>query len=977
MTEKNPWRDAPAEPAPEAPPAAEPTATTTLPKVSPQNPWRDSIKADALSDEITKQSGLADDLRNFFKFGGHGAARGLMETLGFPVDTYNAARYYMVNHPEAMAVGMSEGMISAEDLDIAKKAQAEVDSGKGPKADPVYAGSTRSFRDVASNLGINTKSPEEEGTHSGWAEWGDTLGEFGGANLPFVALAPEKMVIGGTEKVVTNLRRILSMEGKQGAKAAATDVVMGAIGPGTGAAVGQEFAGPDHKEEGKAFGSLIGGLRFPLISGGLGLAKSGASWVHDALGLGTGARAKVGEAITSSLQRPAEAAANMENKLPMSPGAQIPTDIQAGDEGLIALRRLVMKNDALLSGQYHAMQNATERAIEADTKLQRGNFASTQDFLEAKKKDFEDLAQKRLMQAQQQAERDVDTALSHAQANPNDAVLAKQAYALTLRNQLLHARDDLNAVTEAKWAKVNKTVPVETHGLYDELKIIQNEHESRPGQSKASFPSEVIDNFYNTGKDGKTPKFGPGTKLQDAIDLDSNIKQQMRAESAKDAPDRVRQAYLTRISKALGRVKESAPNAATDPAMKDAINATKYFHQTFSQGPVGEVLGHEVTGATAITPGDTIKHFISQGPGGVDSMDALVKAMKARGGQAHPMMPTSDMPTMVRNHIRQDFYDATMANGHFNLANARRWMQNNSAPLTHFGDLRKEFESAIGSEGGHRATSSLVEKRKDIDSIRANNVDLFLADPGKLFNGALEARDQVAATNKLLELTRQDPTGRATEGLIQKAFDHMWQTSQVDNSTTVAMKRLHGGKLNTWVEDNKGVIKALDKEVPGTKERFERIANTAKYLERFRVHPELPTEPLSFAAHMMNATNTVARIAGANIFSRFGHGGGSIQTASIGSQVFKKLAESLTPQQATKIFRQAMVEPELFKALTTEVTEKNKQELFRGIQPFLYSMGIPVMQPDFKDSAPKSRTDKAQPAKPQSPSLDSLREARP
>ena len=421
------------------------------------------------------------------------------------------------------------------------------------------------------------------------------------------------------------------------------------------------------------------------------------------------------------------------------------------------------------------------------------------------------------MQAQQQAERDVDTALSHAQASPNDAVLAKHAYALTLRNQLLHARDDLNAVTEAKWANkaIDKAEAVETHGLYDELKTIEKEHESRPGLSKDSYPSEVIDNFFKEtktadGKMVKTPKFGPGTKLQDAIDLDSAIKQQMRVESAKDAPDRVRMAYLTRISKALVRVKESVPDAKTNEALRDALAATRYFHETFSRGPVGEVLGHEVTGASTVTPGDTVKHFLSQGPGGVDSMDALFRAMKARGGQAHPLMPSADMPTMVRNHIRQDFYDATMANGQFNLGNARRWMQNNSAPLTHFADLRKEFENAISSEGGYKATKSLVDRRSDIDSVRANAVDLFLKDPGKLFNGALEARDQYASAKKLIALTAEDPTGRATEGLVQKAFDHMWQTSLDDDGTRVVLKRPNGSKINTWVEQHKGVISALD-----------------------------------------------------------------------------------------------------------------------------------------------------------------------
>ena len=178
-------------------PAAPPAAAQAPSQLSRDNPWAPAVKANALSDELTNNSGVSDDLRNFFKFGGHGVARGLMETAGFPVDTYNAARYYMVNHPEAMIAAGSGGNMPPETAEIAKKAQAEVDSGKGPKYDPVYAGSTRSIRDASDALGINTKTPEESGVHSGWAEWGDTIGEFGGANLPFVMFAPEKMVVEG------------------------------------------------------------------------------------------------------------------------------------------------------------------------------------------------------------------------------------------------------------------------------------------------------------------------------------------------------------------------------------------------------------------------------------------------------------------------------------------------------------------------------------------------------------------------------------------------------------------------------------------------------------------------------------------------------------------------------------------------------------------------------------------------------------
>ena len=93
----------------------------------------------------------------------------------------------------------------------------------------------------------------------------------------------------------------------------------------------------------------------------------------------------------------------------------------------------------------------------------------------------------------------------------------------------------------------------------------------------------------------------------------------------------------------------------------------------------------------------------------------------------------------------------------------------------------------------------------------------------------------------------------------------------------------------------------------------------------------------------------MARVIGANVFTRFGYRGGSIQTAAIGSQAFKQLAAKLTPDQAMAIFRRAMVEPEFFRSLTTEITEKNAKMQFRIMQPYMYSMGIPMMQPLFQE----------------------------
>jgi hypothetical protein len=170
----------------------------------------------------------------------------------------------------------------------------------------------------------------------------------------------------------------------------------------------------------------------------------------------------------------------------------------------------------------------------------------------------------------------------------------------------------------------------------------------------------------------------------------------------------------------------------------------------------------------------------------------------------------------------------------------------------------------------------------------------------------------------------------------------------------VSLDRLDGLQVKNWVEKNKGVIRALDDAMPGTKQRFDRVAKTAEMLERFQVKPETAPE-IGFAAMAMNAASVAARVAGANIFSKFGEGCGSIQTAAIGSQLFKHLAKSLTPDRVTKIFRRAMVEPEFFNAIMVPITKQNEAEQFRIIQPYLYAMGIPMQQGSFEDSSPKSR----------------------
>jgi hypothetical protein len=915
---------------------------TVPPRDLGQDDWSDAYRSVETNALLEANPGFLGHIKNFFKFAGHGLSRGVAEDIGLPVDIYNAAGSYFDAHPETAKAMTMGGMEGGFGLIAPPQPTSEFSS---EKFKPVHTGSTESVRGLMTQLGIPTSTPKEEGVTGAAARWGDVLGEFGGANAPFVGLGVGTGSIRGGTKI-------------------ASELAFGALAPGTAAGLGMEIAGEEHEAAGKAVGGVLGSIRASMVRAGAAGAVSGASWLHDFLGFGTGARAKVGEAITKTAQDLPTALSEIEKVRDLSPGAAIPVDIASGDPGLMALRRTILAKDAELAGDYQRMQKATQDAIKEDAKLSRANFPDTQAWLEAKQQVLEQQSQMRLLQATTAAEQATQAAFSGTVSSAVEANLAKHAYALNLRGEILSAEKDLDAVTRSKWQRVNKELPVDVEPVYDEIAVLESEHAARRGEGGARFPSEVVGRFYETregkvskilGPDGapvqveetarRVPKFGPGAKLEEVIDLESDIGQQMRLERAQLAPDRVYLSYLTRISNALQKVKENIPEAATNAALKEANAATRFYHDTFTRGPIGKLLGHDVAGGLDVSAGDTVRRFLSQGPAGVDSFNAMMRALGSRTGKAVGARPTMEWQPMLERYIRQDFYDNAMANGMFSKQAAEQWMRNNAGALGHpdFGTMRKEFEGVIEANGRH--ASAMEARTQDREMIAKNRAALFLNGNPGLFNGALKQSNRYQATKELLEMTRGDPTGRATEGLGQMAFDHMMAKST--KASPGMMEQLSGRKISNWVEENQGVIRALDEELPGIKQRFNRVAETARLLERFRAKPEANVVAEQAGGKFLMLRDVVARVTGARVFSHLGHGGASIQTAHIGSQAFRELAAKLTPDEAMKILRRAMTDPVFFKALTTEVTARNAKAMRSFYEPYFISMGIPIAQPLF------------------------------
>lgn len=946
---------------------------STSPAAPKKTEWDEYIAADDTQAMIDKNTGVMGALRDFFKYSGHLATRDFANTLGMPVDVVNSVGSFLADNPGLNPMGL--GPLAG--LGDAAKALHGARGGK-----PIYAGSGESFRDAAKGIGLPISTPKEDNVHSSAAELGAVFGEFGLGSLPFVAALPAKV----GAKTVTNLQRILRSD--RPATELLKELGMSTLGPTAGAEVGMAVAGEKHEELGKAAGGFAGGLRLGAVEYAAKKSKNVGSWLRDFFGAGqVGAEKKVGEALAETASDLPGALKNIKDVTggkDLVPGAkgQLPTDIAAGDMGLIGLRISNLRNNAEMIGDYKAKERAVAAAIEDYTQLSKVRETDPLTWFSTRQTMLQNNAEASLANAVRQAEQDTEYALRGATTNERESTLVKAAYAANLRTQIVGARDDFDMVVQQFWKDVDKTVPVDMEGVYDTVNMLRAEHKGRPAQDAARFPKEVFDRFFKPSEfdpDVMVPKFGPGTRLQEVIDLDSAVQQTIRELTAEGAGDATKISYLDRLSKSLYKAKESLSDASTNMELKAALNATKTYHDTFTRGPVGNLLGHDTAGAPSVVPGNTIRHFLTQGPGSVDNFDKMMKAFEKRTGAVQPLPAPDQIKPMLKEYLRQDFYDHAMPNGEFNEARARKWMSSRAGAITHFDDLRQDFEAAIKSQGEAVATAKTT--KQTLEEVRSNAAALFLeGNPGPLFNGALKGPDQYGATKKLLEMTKEDTSGKATEGLVQMAFDHMLSSSKVVDKTVLAkdlagkfvMERLSGEKLLDWIKDHKGAIRALDEALPkattsklssaqtrarpaalkepGVKRptdvasRFEQVAETARYLEMFRHDPKIPAKQVKPITPLMEI---MARWMGADIGAKLASGGTghSFQMANLGSSVFKQIFEKLTPEKAGDILRRAMNDPVFFEKLTASSASLNTPQAFSALRPYFVSMGIPIIQP--------------------------------
>lgn len=249
--------------------------------------------------------GLLDDLKYGWRAFG---PRNLADTLGLPVDLWNAAGNFLKTHPE-VAMDPGEGYTSTMPEAVENKRQ----SMEG--FTPIDTGSSQSIQRLMGDLKIPTSTAEEEGVHLDWlGRTLETVGQFTGPSA----------LIGGAGIV----KGAITGGIKNAIKGAAKDALYAGIGPGLAGATAAELAPDENDQETwKNIAALTLGVRPSVAVAGLRRVRNMASSVIGA-NLTTGSR--VGNAMVRIAGGPEgieQTIAELDRAVPVSPGTgTIPID---------------------------------------------------------------------------------------------------------------------------------------------------------------------------------------------------------------------------------------------------------------------------------------------------------------------------------------------------------------------------------------------------------------------------------------------------------------------------------------------------------------------------------------------------------------------------------------------------------------------------------------------------------------------------
>lgn len=473
---------------------------------------------------------------------------------------------------------------------------------------------------------------------------------------------------------------------------------------------------------------------------------------------------------------------------------------------------------------------------------------------------------------------------------------------IIVREELEKARVAARETESALWSRVPTDDMVDTTAARRAYRDILAD---TPAAQRGDIPAAA----HQFLEGGGNQAFKAQESAKEVHGLYSAMRQEARIARAAGENNKAR--IATDLADSLMASLQSG-EAVSGP-LRTALNFSRQFHEKFTRGNVGRLLGSERTGGMSVAPELTMESSVGRGGvGGAVAYDDIARAL----GDAAPTLQRET------GNVLLDRASALPRGGRLPETATRNFVQRNRDLLKRAPDANRRIAEALQAGAGADATRATAEARRAaINSPeRSAAARLVKSRPGEEIAQIMRADDPAQVARQLMRQARRNP--QAQKGLKGALLDDLASSARTGRFTDAGEPILSGRNMLKRMNDPKFGKMAAEMLSPEEMSRVRRIADEFRKVETMSgrlpsVGDVMADQPLGVIAFSLR---TMAARFGAQLGK--GTSGASLKTSEMASSRMRDLLNSLTNDKAEKLIVQAISgDKDLFEALLTPVTQ--------------------------------------------------------
>lgn len=392
--------------------------------------------------------------------------------------------------------------------------------------------------------------------------------------------------------------------------------------------------------------------------------------------------------------------------------------------------------------------------------------------------------------------------------------------------------------------------------------------------------------------------------LDDVQTIRSRVLREMRAERAKDAPNRNKIRILNDVQEALLEDMTATGVQGVD----DARAFSAAVNERFRRGRVGRLMGFDTTGAERVSPEDMLQEVVF-GPRSATTTKRFIEAASAA-------------PDQTLDFIKTKYLEATTVDGRINIGAHNRFIKNmrDKGMFELFPELEGQLNAVrnVSDRAGY-----LNVPESQINTTRINSEQtaaaLFLqAEPGREMQLALKSKNPKAAVRNMMAIINKEARStadraRAKNGVKSAFSEEIIRLSAGDKIDTKGRPIPRGKKMKQLLSEYRQTMRAMDM----SNEEIARLENIAESIRKAQLKPgtgEIGTGVLD--EPLLAPIDLLARFVGARAGGNLGDDMGSrLVLAQFWSKQMRDRVAKFTTNRAEDLLIEATTDPELYRAL--------------------------------------------------------------